>query len=87
MDTMAEQSTGQGRGPVGGLVDMAARLVQLQIDLVAGGVRAATAVLVPVARVSLDMSVGMLRTYSRVLEGVTQALVPKKAQAPQAPRV
>jgi len=83
MTIMAEQSTVQGGGPVGGLVDMAARLVRLQLDMMVGGLRAATSLLVPVGKASVDMSLGMLKTFSRVLDGVSSALAPKQAQAPR----
>lgn len=55
----------------------------MQVDLVAGGIRAAMAVFVPLSKASIDITLGMLKTFSRVMEGVSSALAPKQAQAPR----
>ncbi|WP_157858119.1 hypothetical protein [Pelodictyon luteolum] len=75
---MAEETTVQGRGATSGLVDATARLGQLQVEMMAGGLRAVMALLVPLSRASVELSLGMLKTFSRVMDGITTALVPKR---------
>jgi hypothetical protein len=78
MMDMADETTVQGRGATSSLVDATARIGQLQVEMMAGAFKAVLALLVPLSRASVDLSLSMLKTFSRVMDGVTTALVPKR---------
>ena len=75
---MANETSNELTIAVNTLMETVGKLGQMQVDLVASGIKSATAAVEPLSKTAMEMAGNAVNALNQVLQNVSAAIAPKQ---------